>query len=410
MTPHVHPRFLNRTPKPSALYISVLDDPRHNMVVTYHQDDDLPNKDVYYKKKGNTSWLKQTPDIVDFRNENKTIHHAYLSGLDANTEYEFKIGSHQEADINFFKTLPENLSADSKIKVVFCADIHGGHISMWKQMANIAGEQNPDLFCIGGDWGPRDDGRIENSSNWIWFWDLMYGEFTNSDGRLIPLVPVLGNHDISYGDMERPFLADMFPFPDEGENNYGVLDVGDYLSIFVLDTISMGWRMKEGNTSWAEVVPSMETQRNWLYNRLTERENQTYITASYHIPLYPIRNTDLEDADDFNLEEWRKLFADYFRVSFAGHAHIYNQSLEIIHDENEEENFREVGSEETGHTEFGDGGLTDRYLEPKLENRWYVDEYQENISFIKLLEINNSEMKIDIINHRRKTIHESIID
>lgn len=73
---------------------------------------------------------------------------------------------------------------------------------------------------------------------WVAFWDLIWRKLVNEDGRMIPFVAGVGNHECMHSvNMERFFFTDMFAFPDEGPHEfYGVIDFGDYLSLVALDS------------------------------------------------------------------------------------------------------------------------------------------------------------------------------
>jgi len=97
------------------------------------------------------------------------------------------------------------------------------------------------------------------------------------DKRRIPIVAAIGNHELAEGyeqePQDAPFFYDMLAFP--GERGYGVLDVGDYLSVIVLDS---------GHTN-----PIPGRQSAWLHQTLTERKDRgvTHVVCVYHVPAYP---------------------------------------------------------------------------------------------------------------------------
>lgn len=214
------------------IYLNFHGDPRNNMVVTYHYDEDQEPMYVHYRKRGAETWKQQAPVDRDFQNEPKVIYHTTLSGLQALTEYEFKVG--EQGEVFWFLTMPDDLSRP--VVGAFGADFQQGQ-SRWVQMVELAVSRDVDFFVVAGDW-VNDDGNLQRSGLWVAFWDLIWRKLVNEDGRMIPFVAGVGNHECMHSvNMERFFFTDMFAFPDEGPHEfYGVIDFGDYLSLVALDS------------------------------------------------------------------------------------------------------------------------------------------------------------------------------
>ena len=58
------------------------------------------------------------------------------------------------------------------------------------------------------------------------------------DGCLIPMLPAIGNHDVSGRFDQTPATSTVLlhPFPMPGPKVYNVLDFGNYMSILLLDS------------------------------------------------------------------------------------------------------------------------------------------------------------------------------
>lgn len=96
-----------------------------------------------------------------------------------------------------------------------------------------------------------------------------------TDGRLIPLIPVIGNHDVKRRFRRTPadalFFYTLFAMP--GIQGYNVLDFGNYMSLFLLDS---------GHTH-----PIKGKQTEWLRESLKQRKNVPYKFPIYHVAAFP---------------------------------------------------------------------------------------------------------------------------
>ena len=140
-----------------------------------------------------------------------------------------------------------------------------------------------------------------------------------SDGRMIPIVPVLGNHDVrasTLKPMSHHFLFyELFAMPEKGMP-YRVLDAGNYLSLFLLDS---------GHTFHIE---GQQTQ--WLKQALCERENVPYKMAAYHVAAYPSVYPYLSHSSKKIRSEWNPLFERYhLNVAFEHHNHAYKRTFPL---------------------------------------------------------------------------------
>ena len=96
------------------------------------------------------------------------------------------------------------------------------------------------------------------------------------EGRLIPLVACLGNHEVDGGYNKPRAKAPFFYALFDGllsDYSYNTLDFGDYLSIVLLDS---------GHNS-----PIGGEQANWLEKTLKARVDHPNVFIVNHVPAYP---------------------------------------------------------------------------------------------------------------------------
>ena len=175
---------------------------------------------------------------------------------------------------------------------------------------------------IGGDLG-YDNGRsVEVSLAFIRNYSK---HMVARGGRLIPLIPCIGNHEVDggYGKTREkaPFYYALFDglFPDTG---YATLDFGDYLSLVLLDT---------GHTS-----PIGGEQADWLDKTLRERAEHPHVIAVNHVPAYPshrrMESTWLRPGTgDANRKHWVPLFEKYrVPVVLEHHDHTFKRTKPLL--------------------------------------------------------------------------------
>ncbi len=368
------------------IYLNFQGDPRNNMVVSYHYDEDQDPMYVHYRQRGADSWKQQAPVGRDFQNEPKVIYHTALSGLQALTEYEFKVG--EQGEVFWFLTMPDDLSRP--VVGAFGADFQDGP-SRWVQMTELVVQNDVDFFVVAGDW-VNDDGNLQRSGRWVRFWDQIWRKLVNEDGRMIPFVAGVGNHECKHRvNMERFFLTDMFAFPDEGPHEfYGVIDFGDYLSLIALDS---------------EMAPRSE-QNEWLQGVLAERRGVQYLVPYYHRPIFPSHRGDYTRRLD-----WFHTFSEAgIRATFTGHDHAYKRTHEIVSDPDQENGVRVAREGEKGLVEFGDGGLGTKYYSANLRDAWYMADVRTRINHFTVVTFEPDRMRLTTFDRDGQIIFSDTIE
>ncbi len=225
---------------------------------------------------------------------------------------------------------------------------------------------DPDAVVWTGDLAYA-NGLEENLPLWDEFFSACQSTLVTDNNRVIPLIVGLGNHEVrggqywgndrgreGYQDTDEfrnsiaPFFYNLFPFP--GHPGYGVLDVGNYLSLIILDTDHTG--------------PIEGKQSQWLKDCLAQRTAVTHIIPVYHIGAWPsVRDPAGETAVRIR-QHWLPLFeASTIRVGFEHHDHAYKRTVPILNGK----------ADPDGITYVGDGawGVTVRVPRTPKDN-WYL--------------------------------------
>jgi len=260
-------------------------------------------------------------------------HHARVTGLRPSTTYRFVLRSDgQESPPLHFTTAPAD---DRPFKIVYGGDSRTGMKSrqvMNRLMAELA-EAHTDLlaFAHGGDY--VFDGRVWPQWNlWLSHHELC----TTSAGRVLPIVPVRGNHDLG------PLYDEIFDDPGGPGRNHYVTRLSPEVALVTLNS----------------EISTAGDQALWLEERLGElRPTSRWLLAQYHTPAWPaVKGPGPAKAS------WVPLFEQHdVDLVFESDGHVVKRTLPIRGDRHDP----------TGVTYIGEGGLGVPQRRPNPD-RWYL--------------------------------------
>lgn len=260
-------------------------------------------------------------------------HHARLTDLEPSTTYWFVMESDGVLSRELhFTTAPAD---DREFRLVYGGDSRSGREDRARVnllMASLA-EEDPGLlaFCHGGDYvmhGPR----WENWRAWLSQHELT----TCADGRVLPIVPVRGNHD------RGPLYDEVFDTPGGEGRNYYATRLGTDVSIVTLNT----------------EISTAGDQARWLGEQLGElRARSRWLLAQYHRPAWPAVK-----KPGTALASWVPLFERHdVDLVLESDGHVIKRTVPI----------RDGKHDPTGVTYIGEGGLGVPQRRPDGE-RWYL--------------------------------------
>jgi acid phosphatase type 7 len=218
------------------------------------------------------------------------------------------------------------------------------------------------------------DGREDRLYRWYEFFDAYMNTLISDDGRAIPILVTLGNHETVSGywlrderfpdhleeyrqdDETRSILAPYFFkfFAMPGQPGYNVLDFGDYMSFILLDS--------------DHANPVAGEQTEWLESTLIEREGIPHIFPIYHVTAYPShRDFDHHRGIPGRIREnWVPLFEKYgVRIAFEKHDHTYKRTYPI----------RNNRIDPAGITYIGDGAWGVSTRSGNSRDEWYIKQF-----------------------------------
>lgn len=316
---------------PTAIYLTWQRSPESTMTICWLTPPKIVADKIEYQREGETFWHqaigthKPLPENAPY-----LLHTVELTNLHPSTNYFFRTNS--QGDTYKFQTMPSTL--EKPLRFVVGGDMYHDTVDKLLETNRQAAKTGALFALIGGDiayaankktgflpswtnvWIDRIIGqKFERWLTWLIAWS---NEMVTPDGRLIPMLPVLGNHDVSggYGQTpkEAPFFYSFFAMP--GTQGYNVLDFGNYMSIFLLDS---------GHTH-----PVEGRQTQWLAKNLELRRMVPNKFAIYHVPAYPsVRDMNQESCSTIR-KNWVPLF-DEFRLTaaFEHHDHDYKRTFPL---------------------------------------------------------------------------------
>jgi hypothetical protein len=264
-------------------------------------------KVLLYQQANGTDWLAAKPHFQKLDRSSLTIYSTKLTHLKPSTLYRFRF--EQEGPVHLFKTLPETLS-EHPVKVVIGGDIFLNK-GVCSKMNQTALALDPDFAILGGDIayaGGLHEKQKQGAEQWRAFFKQWAQQMMTAEGRVIPLVPVIGNHDC---DQEGSLFGQIF----DQDLSYRTLQIGQ-LVFFLLDT--------------GHLHPIEGAQTQWLQTAFEKHKHALYKLPIYHIAAYP----SVYPFGGKKAEKIRSAWVPLFeragvRLCFEHHNHAFKRTFPL---------------------------------------------------------------------------------
>ena len=337
---------------PDTLFLTWEGDPRTTMTAQWMRGPDLgkppsPGKSetVRWKPRDGGEWKEQTAEVSEFpdpklwrerqirestmQNKKSLFPHpgkrkesewvllrVRWEGLEPGRNYVFQVGDSPEWG---FRTAPTQLQPGLTFAVGGDSDV----TPEAEEIFRAAARQDPLFIHVGGDLAYSDGHDVAQE---MAFWRMYHRAAQTKEGRLIPFVAGIGNHDVrggywkpgkSFEQMKElaPFYYALFGGLYRTEDPVA-LDFGDYLSLLMLDT--------------GHVTP-MDRQTGWLEKNLESRKGVPWLFASWHIASYPsARGWNSQPMSGYARENWIPLIE---KSQAAGGFNHHDHDLQIVETE-----------------------------------------------------------------------------
>jgi len=295
-----------------GLYLMWQSDPTTTMTINWvdlHTDSSL---DVHYRRIGDTAWSKAAGAKFSIADTTMIGRRVELKNLLPDTSYEFNIGKSiaKPTEGWHFRTMPRDLNRP--VRFVNGGDMFSTRQKLDKANGN-AGSLDPDFALIVGDLAYANG---VSSNRWVEWLKSWMERAVSPDGRLVPLVIGIGNHEVKGGyngkiPEDAPFFYSLFPTPNRSA--FYALDFADYLSIIVLDS--------------AHTNPITGPQADWLKTALAARKDKKFVFVGYHYPAYgttkgPKDGSPLDAPRSVEIrQQWMPIWEKYGVTAVFEHDH-----------------------------------------------------------------------------------------
>ncbi len=302
---------------PSTLFLTWQRDPTTTMTVQWvGAAVELADRTVAYAPRKADRWQTQAPTVRPYPRTDLKLFRTELTGLKPGTDYQFRIG--EQSATYHFRTMPAR--ATDTIHFISGGDCG---VNMHTVANNRqAARQDPMFAVVGGDLG-YDNGRSAAVS--LAFLRNYSKHMIGRDGRLIPMLACIGNHEVDGGYHKPRSHAPFFYALFDGlfrDTSYAALDFGDYLSLVLLDT--------------AHTSAIGGEQTAWLEKVLKARSDHPHVMVVNHVPAYPSfrraeGSGDQPGTGAGNRKYWVPLFQQYrVGVVLEHHDHTFKRTKPLL--------------------------------------------------------------------------------
>ncbi|MCA9730761.1 MAG: metallophosphoesterase family protein [Deferribacteres bacterium] len=283
------------------------DDPTSTMTVIWDQ---LKGNEasVYYGETdhGRQYWkykLRQAPQSKRWLYYNMNTFYAKLQNLKPDATYYFVIKDCTgTSDRYYFRTAPDKPKAFTFIAGGDTKS-SGKPLEAGRASNKMVARLRPLFVMFNGDFNSGDGTYPDRWQQWLTDW---FELTTTADGRMIPLVPVHGNHENGNLTVLHRIFASPFQYANENNVYYSLTFGGDFFHIIALNS-----ELDEGGD-----------QRKWLEADLSAHRNDVFKIAGYHKPFHP--HTQKKPENEYQYEQWAGLFYEYgLNISLDGDSHMH---------------------------------------------------------------------------------------
>ena len=355
--------------EPVGLFLTWQQDPTSTMTIDWHtvdEEDDEPRESLCFRGADTDEWTGEAKaNAYEVPYLDRTLWRVELTDLEAGSEYVFQVG-HFEREFRF-RTMPGDIDDES---VTFAAGGDTMHLpGLFEPTNRAVMEYDPDFIVFGGDLAYADAGTDPfHEDRWGWWFETILETLVDDDGRVIPIIAGIGNHEVVDGyyyehdDYEQtdawrrenaPYYYTFFAFP--GQPGYGVLDFGDYMSLVVLDSDHSN--------------PVEGEQTEWLESVLSERHSRgvSHVFPVYHVAAFPSHREWDDPIPGRIREHWVPPFEEYgVEVVFEKHDHTYKRTHPIRGGQVDEDE---------GIVYIGDGAWGVQTRSGDSKDEWYIDQF-----------------------------------
>jgi acid phosphatase type 7 len=341
------------------VYAYFLEDPTSTIRISWISES-AETGEFQYLKDGSGEWEEhRITRITDIPGSQRTLFEVHMRNLEPGSSYEFRIGANSNP--MRFRTLPAKL--EQPVHFVTGGDLFLSD-ELMSSTTRAASTRDPYFAAIGGDWAyaDGDPGRVDR---WFRLFEIWQQHMVTPGGYLVPFIPAIGNHEVQGGYLQTPDKAPLyFTFFDKPDKRtYFSVDIGEYMSIIVLDS--------------QHLARIDGPQKQWLAEALSARQHFPHVFPVYHVPAWPSFRSLTNTYSSLVRLHWVPLFEENgIALSFENHDHTFKRTKPLRNNKVDPE----------GVVYIGDGawGVTTR-RDDDAHNRWYLEKVTDDNHFWEII-------------------------
>jgi len=296
----------------STLRLVWNDDPSTTMSIIW---DGMQGRDaaVYYDTRDHNrkfwkySHIQSPCRNLDFFDMNTL--YTKLEGLQPDTKYFFVVkDSEGLSERYWFKTAPDR---PQPFTFIAGGDTKSADdvLEAGRSSNRVVAKLRPLFVLFNGDFNSGNGTDPDRWKLWLTDWNALT---TTPDGRMIPIVPVHGNHENgNKGNLNIIFDAP-YQLNDSSNIYYSLSFGGDLLHLIALNS-----EIEEGGE-----------QKKWLEEDLKKHQTFAFKVAAYHKPFWPHHSGKRENL--YMYRQWAFLFQKYgLSISLDADSHMHKITYPI---------------------------------------------------------------------------------
>jgi len=267
---------------------------------------------------------------------------ADISGLQPGTNYYFIIKDISGISKRYwFKTAP---GKPEPFTFVAGGDTKslGEALEAGRASNRLVAKLRPLFVMFNGDFT---SGNGTNPDNWKIWLDDWQDLTTCADGRMIPIIPVMGNHENGNKRNLNIIFNAPYQYNDTSHIYYSLNVGGKLMHITALNT----------------EIRTDSLQKKWLVQDLKAHSDFHFKVAAYHKPLFP--HTQGKRENPVIYKSWANTFYKYgLDLSFDADSHMHKITFPVKPDSSHAADMGFVRDDENGTMYIGEGswGATPR--------------------------------------------------
>jgi acid phosphatase type 7 len=336
---------------PSQIVLTWQQDPSTTMTITWRTNDLHDEHLLRYspnKYAGYRNWNVVNATSFSFEETSAWLHTVELTGLKPNQEYHVIIEHPTEEQSFSFRTLP-NRTGTKELTILAGGDSRTQR-NVRREMNAMAIAEDPDFVIFDGDF----INDALNEQEWDEWFDDWHEQMITFDGRRIPIVTSIGNHEIAGGFLQpvehAPFFINRFITPQP--RTYYALEMGPDLVLITLDS---------------DHIYEVTSQNNWLDSTLYAHQDKRWKIVQYHVAAWPSVRDFNGDVPAKIRENWIPIMEKHnVNLVIEAHDHAFKKTVPIRNNQRDDEN---------GIVYIGDGGWGAPLRQTKNpDDYWWLEE------------------------------------